>query len=632
MSNNPYEHFGLSVSRPKTEFYLNTIHNYSSREMKIADMNGRWVVIVKKLPRNRYEVVYFENSNPNSTIASSDDLNMKYSAYVSDPAELASSELPEAVKSALSWHFQKWKEHLLKVEAVAMLRDVKRVPRMTEREAFIQEIAEALIKNYDVARIQVRAYGKEHDLGIRCFNGKFWEPCEDKLLTLIRNVLLNEQMAKVDRRLYEEVKWRIESSGVKVLEYQKPLLIFENVVLDVERFLETGNVVDALKPHSKSLFAFHHIPHNLSIDMLEDYVERAGVKKLPLNRRKILEMLKSLCREAYQVVYDFTYYEGIDPDVHRSRMLFVLEMIGRALVPGYRVGGSVVPAFKNVFVLLGEGGTGKSTFLREFLGNRVVGEANYEVVNLGKLCSKSSDEVERELGKLYEKNPLVAMHLDLGKNTPVRDWSMVRQVSGGDPVPARKLYEDSFSYLPAWKIFIATNDPPVIREEGVGKGALMDRFKVLEVKNKSVENKPFPVMNEECLEAVILASLYAIYHVYRAGEWSFTGIRDIEDALNRYTFSAYYVVMEMIEKGRLKLAPSLSIRSSELYQECQRYVNEVKSLSDDEEKADSRYSLPDQSTFTKQLKRLLAKHGVTAVSHGNHTVFKGIGLPTKKDR
>ena len=596
--------------------------------MIIKDVERKWIVIVQKTGREVFRVNVLQNRDPSKTDPDPNSLDIVYSSKIGSPLEIQNLDIEDDIKSALSVAFTQWSEYMLKLEAAIAMRDVKTLPNITDRDMLTYEVASTLIKIYRIARIKVRVLGSISDLGFRCYDDKHWTPCEDMLENWIGRLLYGPQVAKVGRQFVEDVKVKIGVMNTKEVEGYRPLLSFDNCVLDIEKFLTTGDIKNSTIPHSQDLYVFHHIPHQLNLDLLEEIRKGLEVYIPPKKPEEILAIVKSMSPRFYELLRDITYFEGVDPKIHESRILFMLEMIGRALVPGYTLSNTIIEHFKDIFVLVGRKGTGKSTFLRQVLGDTILNEANYELVDLGKLGSGDPDEVEKALGKLARKNPLVAMHLDLSKRSRIYNWEKIRQASGGDPVPARRLYRDPFDYRPHWKLYISTNDPPPVNEEGSAREALLGRFRVIEVKNKKVREKPLPKLDEKDVEVAIIASLYAIKRVYDIGEYSFTGINDIEDALNRYTYPEYNTVMEMLEIGRLKLDPSLEISASDLYQECMAYANEVKQkyTEEDEEELERLYSLPNQTEFTKRLKKLLAKYKVKTINRSRFIHFKGLGI------
>ncbi|MEM4958784.1 MAG: hypothetical protein QXX12_02795 [Nanopusillaceae archaeon] len=617
----------LRPTTPKVVYNTNIDIDYRRKKMIIKDKGRKWVVIVERAGKN-LRIDYLVNKDPSKDLPDPEDFD--YESYeIKNPLDILGLSLPEDVKSAVGLALSNWDKELRKVEAAIALREVSIMPSsITDREYLTSEVVKMLVKKYNMARIKLKDNDKIIDYGYRCYESKYWAPCEDMVEKWISEALHDIQKVKFGKSALDDVLTKLSIYNTIILKGYTPLISFDNYVLDIESFLLTGDLRASIKQHSKDLYVFHHIPHQLNLDLLEEIRKGLEVYIPPKKPEEILTIVKSMSPRFYELLRDITYFEGVDPKIHESRILFMLEMIGRGLVPGYTLNNTIIEHFKDIFVLVGRKGTGKSTFLRQVLGDTILSEANYELVDLGKLGSGDPDEVEKALGKLARKNPLVAMHLDLSKRSRIYNWEKIRQASGGDPVPARRLYRDSFDYKPHWKLYISTNDPPPVNEEGSAREALLGRFRVIEVKNKKVREKPLPKLDEKDVEVAIIASLYAIKRVYDTGEYSFTGISDIEDALNRYTYPEYNIVMEMLETGRLKLDKNLEISSSDLYQECMAYANEVKTKygEEDEEEIERLYSLPNQTEFTKRLKKLLAKYKVKTVSHHHYTYFKGVGL------
>ncbi|MEM4547008.1 MAG: hypothetical protein QW328_09670 [Nitrososphaerota archaeon] len=618
----------MKPTNPKVTYNTNIDVDYRPKKMTIKDRERKWVVIVERAGKN-LKINYMINKAPTKELPDPEDFD--YESYeIRNPLDILGLDLPQDVKSAVGLALSNWDKELKKVEAAIALRKVSYAPTtVSDKEALTYEIANTLVRDRGVAHVKLAIGDSYSDLGFRYYDGKHWAPCEHRIEEWIGSGLHGLQVMKIRKADIEDIKTKISLLNTKIVEGYKPLLSFDNCILDIEKFLTTGDMRNSTIPHSKDLYAFHHIPHQLNLDLLEEIRKGLEVYIPPKKPEEILTIVKALSPRTYELLHNITYFDRIDPKTHESRILFMLEMIGRTLVPGYTINNTIVEHFKNIFVLLGPTGAGKSTFLRQILGDTILSEANYEMINMGKLGSEEPDTIEKGLGKLNAKNPLAAMHLDLSKKTKIRDWSLIRQVSGGDPVPARRLFKDSFDYRPHWKIYISTNDPPPINEEGPAKEATLGRFRVIELKNKKVKEKPLPKLDEKDVEVAIIASLYAIKRVYDTGEYSFTGISDIEDALNRYTYPVYNIIMEMLEIGRLKLDPLLEISSTDLYQECVAYANEVKARSEeeDEDEIEKRYSLSeDQTAFTKSLKKLLAKFKVKTVTRGHYTYFKGIGI------
>jgi len=138
---------------------------------------------------------------------------------------------------------------------------------------------------------------------------------------------------------------------------------------------------------------------------------------------------------------------------------------------GYSLSGDV--SARAFFVLYGLGRNGKSTFLsvvQHLLGDYA---CTTPVDTLMRKWGASAGGIPNDLAALRGQRFVTAfesgasMHLDEGK---------VKQMVGGDPISARFMRAEFFTFMPAFKIFLCTNHKPVIR--GVD-AAIWDRIKLV---------------------------------------------------------------------------------------------------------------------------------------------------------
>jgi hypothetical protein len=305
-------------------------------------------------------------------------------------------------------------------------------------------------------------------------------------------------------------------------------------------------------------------------------------------------------------------------------------MIGRMMIPGYRLFGKLV--FKDLFVILGPPDTGKTTFALNFMGEAILGKENIYIAELSRITSNDVEEVERLFG--VAEHALALITPDVDRRQRVGTWSHIRNVSGGGAVEARRLRENPYWYYPPFKIVIDANDPPQLNAEGYGRDALISRMKIIEFLNKNFKNMIASIsLKEEDIRAIIFLSLYAIRRVYIQSSYSFTGVVDPEQVWRRYSEPSYAVLLEMISSGILELNPTLTIESKELYRLMVEYIK-AKAVAelgedateDDIQKHVNKY-LPfkDQREFTNWADGVLVKMGVR-ISKKSPRVYHGIGV------
>jgi putative DNA primase/helicase len=122
---------------------------------------------------------------------------------------------------------------------------------------------------------------------------------------------------------------------------------------------------------------------------------------------------------------------------------------------GYSLTGSTQE--QCLFILYGTGANGKSTFL------------NVVSTMLGKYASHTptetllvnrSDGVRNDLARLQGARFVTAVEAEGGRRLAE---AQVKQLTGGDKVTARYLYQEHFEFYPTFKIWLAVNHKPTIQ-------------------------------------------------------------------------------------------------------------------------------------------------------------------------
>lgn len=122
---------------------------------------------------------------------------------------------------------------------------------------------------------------------------------------------------------------------------------------------------------------------------------------------------------------------------------------------GYCLSGDV--SEQVLFFLFGVGANGKSTFLNALLG--VLGDYAKQGAP-GLLTAKSVDAHPTEIADLAGVRLVSTVEVAEGREMAE---ALVKQITGGDPVKARRMREDFWTFLPSHKIWLAANHKPVIR-------------------------------------------------------------------------------------------------------------------------------------------------------------------------
>ena len=126
-----------------------------------------------------------------------------------------------------------------------------------------------------------------------------------------------------------------------------------------------------------------------------------------------------------------------------------------ARVAGYGLTGSTRE--HALFFLYGTGANGKGTFLNTLTG--ILGDYA-QIAGMDTFTESQTDRHPAELAVLRGARVVAAQETDEG-----RRWaeSRIKALTGGDPITARFMRQDFFTYTPQFKLMIAGNHKPGLR-------------------------------------------------------------------------------------------------------------------------------------------------------------------------
>lgn len=122
---------------------------------------------------------------------------------------------------------------------------------------------------------------------------------------------------------------------------------------------------------------------------------------------------------------------------------------------GYSLSGSIKE--QCIFIWWGSGANGKSTILN------ALAEAAGDYAQTTRpetLMVKRGDGIPSDLAKLKGARLVTAAEAEDGHRLAE---SQIKQMTGGEKIQARALYQDWFEYVPEFKIILCTNHKPIIR-------------------------------------------------------------------------------------------------------------------------------------------------------------------------
>ena len=109
-----------------------------------------------------------------------------------------------------------------------------------------------------------------------------------------------------------------------------------------------------------------------------------------------------------------------------------------------------------MFIMFGTGANGKSTFLNTIMN--LMGE--YAAATPTQTFMKKTNDQTNDLARLRGTRLVTTTETEQGKRL---SEPLIKQITGNDRITARFLYGEYFSFVPTFKIFMATNHKPILK-------------------------------------------------------------------------------------------------------------------------------------------------------------------------
>ena len=131
-------------------------------------------------------------------------------------------------------------------------------------------------------------------------------------------------------------------------------------------------------------------------------------------------------------------------------------------ISGYSICGDT--GAEKLFFPFGPPASGKSTFLRSIqyaLGDYAA-TADFEAfLHRDKVTGSPRDDIARLVGKRL----VISLEVDDGRRLAS---AMVKAITGGDRIAARRLYQESVEFIPKFKLWLAANNRPRVSDDDLG--------------------------------------------------------------------------------------------------------------------------------------------------------------------
>jgi putative DNA primase/helicase len=212
--------------------------------------------------------------------------------------------------------------------------------------------------------------------------------------------------------------------------------------------------------------------------------------------------------------------------------------------------------------------TGKSTLLRAVAS--ALGEYS-AVADFGTFLArdKNNTSPRNDIAALAGKRLVISLEVD--KDQRLAE-STVKQLTGGDPVRARYLYQESFQFIPTFKLWFAANDRPRVRDDddAIWRRILQIPF------DQHIPDKERDNMLKDYLQDPELAGPAVIaWLVQGCLNWQVVGL-GVDDATKSLT-GDYRDAMDPIRdflSDYCVIAPAARVRNPDLYKAYEEWAKD----------------------------------------------------------
>jgi P4 family phage/plasmid primase-like protien len=291
---------------------------------------------------------------------------------------------------------------------------------------------------------------KVFDYTVRNFrHGELFQPASksEEQLRLETNLLAFMNKAfhfsrkRLKGKIAQEAFEMSELTGKKVDIFDKNLPQGILVEVDVNGNAFDDKEVLVEEPYSdtlKNTFITSYIPRNFSEDLLElyKYDLDSATENLSINAPKF---------------YDFLARQGDNDYVKFFQVLM-----------GYSLSGAMDA--KKIFFIVGDGNCGKSTFiniLTELLTINCVGVISSKDLTQNDR-NMTAEDVDRLNASHFGKRIIACSELSTQERLNDR---RIKELTGDDRLSYRKLFNDTASWRPTFKVFVASNFGPRVETE-----------------------------------------------------------------------------------------------------------------------------------------------------------------------
>ena len=144
---------------------------------------------------------------------------------------------------------------------------------------------------------------------------------------------------------------------------------------------------------------------------------------------------------------------------------------------------------ENIFFIYGPGGTGKTTYVEAIKG--ILGDDYCKTASFStflKAGNIAPNAPRSDIARLVGARLVAAIEMAKGRQLAE---DLVKAATGGDKLVTRGLYEKEFEFIPQYKLWLASNDKPRVREDDTGlwrRFLLLPFYHVVKKPNKQLKD------------------------------------------------------------------------------------------------------------------------------------------------
>ncbi|MDR2897660.1 MAG: DUF5906 domain-containing protein [Spirochaetaceae bacterium] len=289
------------------------------------------------------------------------------------------------------------------------------------------------------------------------WNGKYWETDEG-------GALIHEKGLIMVRNIYDEL---LKTSDYRErMEIEKYAILSESVRRR-EAFVKAAQWIKPLNIKSDQLDSNPWLLNvqNGTIDM------RNG----EFREHRQEELITKIAHVTYDPQADCPLWKQFIREIMNYKT-DLIQFIQTAA--GWALTGDI--SEQTMFILYGSGANGKSTFLNTImylLGDYAIAAPTETFMK------KSGDQHTNDIARLRGTRFVTTTETEQGRRL---SEPLIKKITGNDPMTARFLYGEYFTFMPTFKIFMATNHKPVIKGTDYG---IWRRIKLIPFTTRIPEEK-----------------------------------------------------------------------------------------------------------------------------------------------